>query len=33
MLTQDEDDNDPFVDYEDDKKQETNETVINDETD
>ena len=32
-LTQDEDDNEPFVDCEDDEQLETNETVIDDDTD
>ena len=33
LLTQEEDDNDPFVDCEDDEELETNETVIDDDTD
>ena len=33
LLTQDEDDNDTFVDCEDDEELETNETLIDDETD
>ena len=33
LLTQDEDNNDPFVDCEDDKELETDETVIDDDTD
>ena len=33
LLTQDKDNNDPFVDYEDDEELETNETLIDDDTD
>ena len=33
LLTQEEHDNDPFVDCEDDEEQETNETVIDDDKD
>ena len=33
LLTWHEDDNDPFVDYEDDEELETNETVIDNDTD
>ena len=33
LLTQDKDNNDPFVDYEDDEELETNETLTDDDTD